>query len=204
MLTLVSMQKSLSLCFLWQVWTIAVMFLSKKFRLLPHMFTLNLFLAQVSTLKNKTKKQNTVQPVSWVEWVTTSCQLIPKLFWFALQFLSCIGMIVWNFVVKEDDFILQILTFTLLSTSLYSAFVWTGMLHMQRAHATHLDFVYCPTASLWQVTFVLCRFDRTLPCAYEKIWGCESFSGHVGHSRLGVSRWEEMKHSWFVCSVIYK
>lgn len=71
------------------VWTIAVMFLSKKFRLLPHMFTLNLFLA---------------------------------------QFLSCIGMIVWNFVVKEDDFILQILTFTLLSTSLYSAFVWTGLI----------------------------------------------------------------------------
>lgn len=56
-------------------------------------------------------------------------------------------MIVWNFVVKEDDFILQILTFTLLSTSLYSAFVWTGMLHMQR-EAAHLDFQYCPTASL--------------------------------------------------------
>lgn len=43
------------LCFLWQVWTIAVMFLSKKFRLLPHMFTLNLFLAQVSPPKEKNK-----------------------------------------------------------------------------------------------------------------------------------------------------
>lgn len=37
-------------CLLWQVWTIAVMFLSKKFKRLPHMFTVNLFLAQVSTL----------------------------------------------------------------------------------------------------------------------------------------------------------
>lgn len=39
------------------MWTIAVMFLSKKFRLLPHMFTLNLFLAQVSTLEKKKKKK---------------------------------------------------------------------------------------------------------------------------------------------------
>lgn len=34
------------------------MFLSKKFRLLPHMFTLNLFLAQVSTLKKNKKPFN--------------------------------------------------------------------------------------------------------------------------------------------------
>ncbi|XP_023261469.1 integral membrane protein GPR155 isoform X2 [Seriola lalandi dorsalis] len=71
------------------VWTIAVMFLSKKFKRLPHMFTVNLFLA---------------------------------------QFLTCIGMILWNFVVKGDNFIGQVLTFTLICTSLYSTYVWPGLI----------------------------------------------------------------------------
>ncbi|KAM4609030.1 lysosomal cholesterol signaling protein [Polymixia lowei] len=71
------------------VWTIAVMFLSKKFNRLPHMFTVNLFLA---------------------------------------QFLTCIGMILWNFVVRKDGFIGQVLTFTLLYTSLYSTYVWPGLI----------------------------------------------------------------------------
>ncbi|XP_031153236.1 integral membrane protein GPR155 isoform X2 [Sander lucioperca] len=71
------------------VWTITVMFLSKKFKRLPHMFTVNLFLA---------------------------------------QFLTCFGMILWNFVVKEDNFIGQVLTFTLLCTSLYSTYVWPGLI----------------------------------------------------------------------------
>lgn len=35
---------------LWQIWTMAVMFLSKKFKRLPHFFSVNLFIAQVSTL----------------------------------------------------------------------------------------------------------------------------------------------------------
>ncbi|GAA6231177.1 integral membrane protein GPR155 isoform X1 [Lates japonicus] len=71
------------------VWTIAVMFLSKKFKRLPHMFTVSLFLA---------------------------------------QFLTCCGMILWNFVVKKDNFIGQILTFTLLCTSLYSTYMWSGLI----------------------------------------------------------------------------
>lgn len=71
------------------VWTIAVMFLSKKFKRLPHLFTVNLFFAQV---------------------------------------LTCIGMILWNFVVKENNFIGQVLTFTLLCTSLYSTFIWPGLI----------------------------------------------------------------------------
>ncbi|XP_070770945.1 lysosomal cholesterol signaling protein [Enoplosus armatus] len=71
------------------VWTIAVMFLTKKFKRLPHMFTVNLFLA---------------------------------------QFLTSIGMILWNFVVKEDNFMGQVLTFTLLCTSLYSTYVWPGLI----------------------------------------------------------------------------
>ncbi|XP_032424693.1 integral membrane protein GPR155 [Xiphophorus hellerii] len=71
------------------LWTVAVMFLSKTFRRLPHMFTVNLFLAQL---------------------------------------FSCIGMILWNFVVKEDNFVAQVLIFTLLSTSLYSSFMWPGLI----------------------------------------------------------------------------
>ncbi|XP_022054586.1 integral membrane protein GPR155 [Acanthochromis polyacanthus] len=71
------------------VWTIPVMFLSKKFKRLPHMFTVNLFLA---------------------------------------QFLTCIGMILWNFVVKGDSFILQVLTFSVLCTSLYSTYLWPGLI----------------------------------------------------------------------------
>ncbi|XP_039884016.1 integral membrane protein GPR155 isoform X2 [Simochromis diagramma] len=71
------------------VWTIAVMFLSKKIKRLPHLFTVNLFFAQV---------------------------------------LTCIGMILWNFVVKENNFIGQVLTFTLLCTSLYSTFIWPGLI----------------------------------------------------------------------------
>uniref|UniRef100_A0A3B3BEP5 G protein-coupled receptor 155a n=1 Tax=Oryzias melastigma TaxID=30732 RepID=A0A3B3BEP5_ORYME len=71
------------------VWTITVMFLSKKYKRLPHMFTVNLFLAQL---------------------------------------LTSIGMILWNFVVKEGNFIGQILTFTLLCTSLYSTYMWPAVL----------------------------------------------------------------------------
>ncbi|XP_041662814.1 integral membrane protein GPR155-like [Cheilinus undulatus] len=71
------------------VWTITVIFLSKKFNRLPHVFTVNLFLA---------------------------------------QFISCIGMILWNFVVKEGNFVGQVLTFTLLCTSLYSTYVWPGLI----------------------------------------------------------------------------
>ncbi|XP_046902225.1 integral membrane protein GPR155 isoform X2 [Hypomesus transpacificus] len=71
------------------VWTIAVMLLSKKFNRLPHMFTVNLFLA---------------------------------------QFLASIGMILWNFVVRKDSFIGQVLTFILLYGSLYSTYVWPGVI----------------------------------------------------------------------------
>uniref|UniRef100_A0A4W5L1J8 G protein-coupled receptor 155 n=1 Tax=Hucho hucho TaxID=62062 RepID=A0A4W5L1J8_9TELE len=71
------------------VWTVTVMFLSKKFKRLPHMFTLNLFLAQI---------------------------------------LACVGMILWNFVVRQDSFIGHVLAFTLLYGSLYSTYVWPGLI----------------------------------------------------------------------------
>ncbi|TNM99458.1 hypothetical protein fugu_012491 [Takifugu bimaculatus] len=70
------------------VWTIVVILLSRKFKRLPHLFALNLFLA---------------------------------------QFLVCISMILWNSLVKYDDNLLgRTVTFTLLYSSLYSTYIWTG------------------------------------------------------------------------------
>uniref|UniRef100_A0A3Q3GCI2 G protein-coupled receptor 155b n=1 Tax=Kryptolebias marmoratus TaxID=37003 RepID=A0A3Q3GCI2_KRYMA len=72
------------------VWTIGVMLLSRKFNRLPHLFVLNLFLA---------------------------------------QFLVCVSMILWNFLVKQEDNLLgKTLTFTLLYGSLYSTYIWTGLI----------------------------------------------------------------------------
>ncbi|XP_015214501.2 lysosomal cholesterol signaling protein isoform X1 [Lepisosteus oculatus] len=71
------------------VWTVTVMFLSKKFKRLPHLFMMNLLLA---------------------------------------QFLVCIGMILWNFIIKQDNIIGHVLSFILLYSSLYSTYLWTGLI----------------------------------------------------------------------------
>uniref|UniRef100_A0A8B9BC57 G protein-coupled receptor 155 n=1 Tax=Anser brachyrhynchus TaxID=132585 RepID=A0A8B9BC57_9AVES len=44
------------------------------------------------------------------------------------QFIACIGMVIWNFIVKEKDITLQILVFIFLYSSLYSTYLWTGFL----------------------------------------------------------------------------
>uniref|UniRef100_A0A8B9KTC9 G protein-coupled receptor 155 n=1 Tax=Astyanax mexicanus TaxID=7994 RepID=A0A8B9KTC9_ASTMX len=69
------------------VWCVAVNIMSKKIHRLPHMFTFNLFMAQLGV---------------------------------------CVGMIAWNFVVVKDNFLGQVLTFTLLYGSLYSTYIWPG------------------------------------------------------------------------------
>ncbi|KAF6717740.1 Integral membrane protein GPR155 [Oryzias melastigma] len=85
------------------VWTIGVMLLSRKFSRLPHIFVLNLFLA---------------------------------------QFLVCIGMILWNFLVKQEDVLLgKILTFTLLYGSLYSTYIWTGLIPLCMALTNRDDLL---------------------------------------------------------------
>ncbi|XP_076119907.1 lysosomal cholesterol signaling protein [Alosa pseudoharengus] len=71
------------------VWTITVMFLSKKFKRLPHFFTVNLLMAQL---------------------------------------LVSVGMITWNFTVEQGSFLGQVLNFTLLYGSLYSTYVWPGLI----------------------------------------------------------------------------
>lgn len=78
------------ICLLALVWTIAVMLLSRKFSRLPHVFALNLFLA---------------------------------------QFLVCVSMILWNFLVRqEDNLVGKVITFTMLYGSLYSTYIWTGLI----------------------------------------------------------------------------
>ncbi|XP_058643205.1 integral membrane protein GPR155 isoform X1 [Onychostoma macrolepis] len=71
------------------VWSVAVMLLSKKFHRIPHIFTINLFVAQL---------------------------------------LACVGMIAWNFIAEQDNFLGQVLTFTLLYGSLYSTYIWPGLI----------------------------------------------------------------------------
>ncbi|XP_029377544.1 integral membrane protein GPR155 isoform X2 [Echeneis naucrates] len=60
------------------VWTIVVMLLSRKFNRLPHLFALNLFLA---------------------------------------QFLVCVSMILWNFLVKQEDNLLGLIPLCLALTN---------------------------------------------------------------------------------------
>ncbi|XP_013885398.1 integral membrane protein GPR155 isoform X4 [Austrofundulus limnaeus] len=85
------------------VWTIGVMLLSKKFNRLPHLFVLNLFLA---------------------------------------QFLVCVSMILWNFLVKQEDNLLgKTLTFTLLYGSLYGTYIWTGLIPLCLALTNRNDLL---------------------------------------------------------------
>uniref|UniRef100_A0A8C3R4K1 G protein-coupled receptor 155 n=1 Tax=Cyanoderma ruficeps TaxID=181631 RepID=A0A8C3R4K1_9PASS len=43
-------------------------------------------------------------------------------------FIACVGMVAWNFTVKEKDVTIQILVFIFLYSSLYSTYLWTGFL----------------------------------------------------------------------------
>ncbi|KAM4698224.1 lysosomal cholesterol signaling protein [Rhinophrynus dorsalis] len=44
------------------------------------------------------------------------------------QFIACIGMVMWNFIIKESNEVGQILVFVVLYSSLYSSYLWTGLL----------------------------------------------------------------------------
>uniref|UniRef100_A0A8C6L4K6 G protein-coupled receptor 155 n=1 Tax=Nothobranchius furzeri TaxID=105023 RepID=A0A8C6L4K6_NOTFU len=85
------------------VWTIGVMLLSRKFNQLPHLFVLNLFLAQL---------------------------------------LVCASMILWNVLGKQEDNLLsKILTFTMLYGSLYSTYIWTGLIPLCLALTNRNDLL---------------------------------------------------------------
>ncbi|TRY85335.1 hypothetical protein DNTS_031287 [Danionella cerebrum] len=71
------------------MWSVGIMVLSRRCRRAPHVFTINLFTAQL---------------------------------------LSCVGMIAWNFVATQNNFVGQVLAFALLYGSLYSTYVWPGLI----------------------------------------------------------------------------
>ncbi|XP_069791874.1 lysosomal cholesterol signaling protein [Narcine bancroftii] len=71
------------------VWTVTVMLLNKRFKKLPHLFSLNLLIAQC---------------------------------------MVCIGMIVWYVIIKQKSHLGRILGFIVLYSSLYSAYIWTGLI----------------------------------------------------------------------------
>lgn len=103
------------------VWTIAVMLLSRKFNRLPHVFALNLFLA---------------------------------------QFLVCVSMILWNFLVRqEENLVGKVITFTLLYGSLYSTYIWTGLIPLCLALTNRDDLLRLrPVVFMllgWGVPFVM-------------------------------------------------
>uniref|UniRef100_A0A8C5QMN2 G protein-coupled receptor 155 n=1 Tax=Leptobrachium leishanense TaxID=445787 RepID=A0A8C5QMN2_9ANUR len=73
------------------VWSLAVLLLSKKHKVLPHLFTVNLLLAQL---------------------------------------IVCIGMVLWNFIIKERNVVGQILVYVILYSALYSTYIWTALLSL--------------------------------------------------------------------------
>ncbi|XP_061546883.1 lysosomal cholesterol signaling protein-like [Phycodurus eques] len=108
-------------CLLALVWTIAVMLLSGKFKRLPHLFALNLFLA---------------------------------------QFLVCVSMILWNFLAREEDNLTgKMLAFTLLYGSLYSTYLWTGLIPLCLALTSRDDLLRLRPAIFmvlgWGVPFLM-------------------------------------------------
>uniref|UniRef100_F6YFF0 G protein-coupled receptor 155 n=1 Tax=Ornithorhynchus anatinus TaxID=9258 RepID=F6YFF0_ORNAN len=81
-------------------------------------------------------------PIMYVSaWLLTIPSMDPKPLAYAIQNISfdisivslvslsivCTGMMMWNFV-KEKNFVGQILVFVLLYSSLYSTYLWTGLL----------------------------------------------------------------------------
>lgn len=52
--------------------------------------------------------------------------------------MACIGMIAWKFVVVKDNFVGQVLTFTLLYGSLYSTYIWPGKTKIMHTNACYL------------------------------------------------------------------
>ncbi|ETE59605.1 Integral membrane protein, partial [Ophiophagus hannah] len=44
------------------------------------------------------------------------------------QCVACVGMVMWNFTIEKKSIFVQILVFIVLYCSLYSAFLWTGLL----------------------------------------------------------------------------
>nr|DBA19853.1 TPA: hypothetical protein GDO54_015619 [Pyxicephalus adspersus] len=46
------------------------------------------------------------------------------------QLIACIGMVLWNFIIKERNVVGQILVFVILYSALYSTYFWTGLISL--------------------------------------------------------------------------
>ncbi|NXD91330.1 GP155 protein, partial [Chaetorhynchus papuensis] len=75
------------------------------------------------------------------------------------QFIACVGMVAWNFTVKEKDITIQILVFIFLYSSLYSTYLWTGFLSFSLFLLKKRETVKIPTGFIiiagWGVPTVL-------------------------------------------------
>ncbi|KAM3917480.1 lysosomal cholesterol signaling protein isoform 2-T2 [Leptodactylus fuscus] len=49
---------------------------------------------------------------------------------FLAQLIVCIGMVLWNFIIKERNIVGQILVFVILYSALYSTYLWTGLISL--------------------------------------------------------------------------
>ncbi|XP_044888665.1 integral membrane protein GPR155 isoform X1 [Mauremys mutica] len=60
------------------------------------------------------------------------------------QVVACIGMVIWNFIIRERNITLQILVFILLYSSLYSTYLWTGFLSLTLLLLKKRDVIKIP------------------------------------------------------------
>lgn len=90
----------------------------------------------MSALQNVSFDISIVSLVSLVWSITVivlskKCTRLPHMFTSNLlfaQLMVCVGMMIWNFVTKEGNSIGQTLVFIFLYTSLYSTYIWTGLI----------------------------------------------------------------------------
>lgn len=71
--------------------------------------------------------------------------------------------------MKEDNFVGQVLTFTLLCTSLYSTYVWPGMHNQPPTSKSALISLGGSLNLKFVCVFGCFRFDSTLSCFHEEI-----------------------------------
>ncbi|XP_029461680.1 integral membrane protein GPR155 isoform X2 [Rhinatrema bivittatum] len=64
------------------------------------------------------------------------------------QFVVCIGMMMWNFIIKEINFVGQMLVFLILYSALYSTYLWTGLISLSLLLLKKREIVKIPVGFL--------------------------------------------------------
>nr|XP_006116554.1 integral membrane protein GPR155 isoform X2 [Pelodiscus sinensis] len=60
------------------------------------------------------------------------------------QVVACVGMVMWNFIIRERNITLQILVFILLYSSIYGTYLWTGFLSLTLLLLKKRDIIKIP------------------------------------------------------------